>query len=147
LEKSPTRIVEGWASNGNVNSHGYSLNPRGCAVTLPAPLLVSHGKTNRGAKVPDEQAAVGEIFEARCSERGVYIRAAVWNTRAGDHAWERVRSGEYGAFSGAAMNGKSLVLRGVSGGNGFYDQWRLKEVSLCPEGACPGAVVTRFYEA
>lgn len=146
LEKSPTRIVEGWASTGRVSTNNQAVNTKTCIVSLPTPLCVSHGRLQDGKKVTAKQGAVGEIFEATCSDEGVYIKAAIWNTKAGDHAWRLVQDGTLKELSIAARDGSS-TLNGVVRGVRYYDKWALSEVSLCPKGACPGAVVTRFYAA
>lgn len=134
-----TRIIAGIASTPTVNSHGCSLSSRGCMVRLPTPLLFSHGfvgdtRNKASANVSDLQ--IGEIFYVRKSPESVFVKAHVWNTDAGNFAWQLIQSGEARCFSGAADQ-KSLRLRGVVDGHEFYDEWTLSEVSVCRKGANP----------
>ena len=115
------------------------MSSRGCMIRLPAPLLFAHGHvgdTRNKASSRNADMQIGEIFYFRKSAESIFIKAHVWNTEAGNHAWQLIQSGEARCFSGAA-DPKSMRLRGVVDGHSFYDAWDLSEVSVCRQGANP----------
>jgi hypothetical protein len=129
LLEPPTghRMIRGIASTGRVNGHGYSLDPRGCMIQLPFPILSDH------AWGPP----IGEVILARKSQDGVFIHGVVHeDSLAADHAWKLICDGKLVGLSGAFAP-DSLRLAGVVDGCKFYDRWRLAEVSLCRKGANP----------
>jgi hypothetical protein len=135
------RRIEGFASTSTVNSHGYSLNPRGCHISLPVPLWFSHaraanGQTRRVSSARGESVAIGTVYYARTSTEGIWVKAIVDDSIAGDHAWRLIESGEVRCFSGAAAP-SSLRVKGIVDGVTYYDAWTLSEVSVCPKGANP----------
>lgn len=139
LEKTGKRTIQGVASTGTVNSHKYSMDPRGCEIKFPIPLLFAHGQytartTKEIVEARAEEARIGEIVLVRRSSEQIFVRGVLDDTLAGDAAWKLILSGEARCFSGA---GKDMRLRGVVDGIRYYDCWKLYEVSVCRRGANP----------
>ena len=130
LDRPPrgSRLIHGIASSDAINSHTYALLAAGVEVDLPVPILFGH----KGHSAP-----IGEVFYARKGRGRLYIRAAIFDNAAGDHAWRLVESGEVRCLSGA---GRTLKLQGEVDGVRFYEKWKLVEVSLCRVGANPDSV-------
>lgn len=139
LERSGKRVIEGIASTGTLSSHGHSLNPKGCIVRLPVPLLFRHGfkKGSRELGYANVQdARIGDVVMVHKSKAAVIVRAIVDDSLAGDAAWELIESGKARCFSVSSMKG-SAKLKGIVDGNNYFDQWELEEVSVCFKGANP----------
>jgi len=124
------RLIHGTASSSTINEHGYSLIARGMTAILPVPILSNH--TGHGFPI-------GEVFFIRRSDAAVYVRAVIFDNDAGDYAWSLIRSGDLGCFSGAAAR-DGMKIQGVVDGKAFYDEWRLREVSICRRGANPDSI-------
>lgn len=140
IEKSGSRVIEGIASTGAMSSHGQVLNPRGCIVRFPIPLLFGHGfrkGTREYAYKRLEEARIGEITMVHKQPHAVLVRAVIDDSLAGDAAWEKIVCGEARCFSVGPANGK---LKGIVDGDKFFDEWTLKEVSVCFQGANPDCV-------
>ena len=124
------RMICGIASTPTINAHKYSLSSEGCVARLPIPVLSQH----EGDGKP-----IGEVVRLRKSRRHVYVEAIIFEGNvAADHAWRLIEAGELRALSGAMSNDpRTHRLQGIADGVSFYDQWMLKEVSICREGANP----------
>lgn len=145
LEKSATRMIHGTASTLTPNSHNYSLDPEGCRLTLPLPLLFGHGfidingnKRTKGYKNLEE-AAIGEVVYLKKSQRGIYFRAILFETKAADHAWNLIVSGEANAISAGPDPKEEIKMSGIVDGVKYYSGWTMHEVSVCRQGANPDA--------
>jgi hypothetical protein len=117
-------MIRGIASTPRVNSHGYALLSRGMRARFPVPLLSQH----KGAATP-----IGEVVLIRKRAEDIFVHAIVGESEAADYAWDLIERGETRAFSGAAASGAGV--QGVVDDKTFYDEWRLKEVSVCRTGA------------
>ncbi len=79
------RIIEGIASTPTPDRGGDSMDPAGAAFTLPMPFLWFH----------DAQNPIGEVFSAKVTPDGIYIKARVAKVSAPgrlkslvDEAWD-----------------------------------------------------------
>jgi len=125
-----SRRIRGIASTGTMNSHGYSLDPRGCMISLPVPILSGHS----------EGPPIGEVVVASKSAERIFIRGVIFEGNAArDYAWRLIKDGTLRRLSGACAPGSSR-LAGIVDGKKFYDRWQLGEVSLCRSGANPDCV-------
>jgi len=124
------RLIHGVASSSAINEHKYSLIAGGMTATLPVPILSNH----TGRECP-----IGEVFYVRRSGTKVYVRAALFDNDAADYAWSLIQCGDLRCFSGAAAR-DGLKIQGVVDGKTFYDEWRLREVSICRKGANPDSI-------
>lgn len=136
--RAPDRAAEGLlfhaiASRSVVNEHNYCLLARGCEVRFPIPVLWRH--RNRGR--------VGEVVEVRKYGDRIEVIGRIDDNEVGKIAWLEITTGKLAAVSGAA--GPNPRVQGVINETRYYDRWTLKEVSLCPRGACPGAVITKSW--
>lgn len=121
--RSTGRLIHGIASSSTINSHGYALRSAGAEMTLPLPLFSQH----------EMHKPFGEVFFARKSESRLYVRAEVFDTIAGNHAWDLIKSGETRCFSTGSKSLETAVVDGKK----FVDAWTLDEVSICRRGANP----------
>lgn len=142
IDKSGRRVIEGIASTGAMTTRDLAHNPKGCLVRFPVPLLFGHGYVNvNGARKRGyrrvEDARVGEVVMVLKRPDAVIVRAVIDDSLAGDAAWALIESGEARCFSVCASNNQ---LKGIVEGNKFYDEWTLKEVSVCFKGANPDCV-------
>jgi hypothetical protein len=139
IDKTGRRMIEGIASTGTLTSHGHSRNPKGCIVRLPVPLLFGHGfkkgTRERGYKNVQD-ARIGDVVMVCKSKTAITVRAVLDDSLAGDAAWELIESGEARCFSVDSINGKT-TMKGIVNGHPYFDQWELKEVSVCFKGANP----------
>lgn len=139
IDKTGKRMIEGIASTGAMSSHKHSLNPRGCIARLPIPLLFGHGfkkDTRQYAFKTLESARIGEVVALQKSKEAVTVRAILDDSLAADAAWGLIESGKARCFSVAVLEG-SDKMKGVVDGNLYFDQWELREVSVCFKGANP----------
>ena len=122
------RRIHGIASTPMIDSHNSSLSSAGCMVRFPIPLLSSHSKFGK---------AIGDVTLVRRCERQIFIQANIHENAAGDYAWGLIQDGELACLSvGPADSRLQAEVDGVK----FYDQWRLKEVSICRKGANPDCI-------
>jgi hypothetical protein len=139
VHRTGSRMIEGIASTGTVSKNNQSLNPKGCVVRVPIPLLFRHGFKHASREVVTtklEDARIGEVFMVRKSKEHVMVRALLDNTLAGAAAWELIESGRARCFSVSVKPG-TAVMKGVIDGTRYYDQWEMDEVSVCFGGANP----------
>jgi hypothetical protein len=121
------RIIEGIASTSTFNSHGYALKAAGCFIRLPVPVLWRH----------QANFHIGEVTAAWKSDRGIEVRCEIFRTRAANEAWHEIKSGNALCFSGAASDlHRSSAMR-MQSEKSLFLEWRLKEVSVCFQGANP----------
>jgi hypothetical protein len=120
------RMIRGIASTPRINSHGYALLSRGMRARFPVPLLSQH----EGHSTP-----IGEVTLIRKRAEDIFVHAVIGASEAADHAWDLIERGETRAFSGASAPGARV--QGIVDGKTFYDEWTLKEVSVCRAGANP----------
>jgi len=128
--RATDRLIHGLASSSTINEHDYALIARGMTAVLPLPVLSVH----TGHECP-----LGQVFYIRANASKVYIRAQIFDTDAGDYAWNLIQCGDLRAFSGAAAR-DSMKLQGVVEKKKFYSEWRLGEVSICRKGANPDSI-------
>ena len=122
------RIIEGIASDGSVNSHGFSLAPAGAMWTAPLPLLWAH----------DWRTPLGEVVEIELIRNKLRFRARVATgvLPHADAAWHRISTGAaLGISTGHDWLGvDQRPLRGGKLGSHF-DAWHVAELSVC-NGLC-----------
>jgi hypothetical protein len=137
--KTGARMIHGCASSPAMTSHkqSQSLSSEGCRFKLPVPLLAGHGRVE-GHSASLEQAKIGDVVWITKTPTGIFIRAVLAEGMAADHAWKLIVAGEYRALSVSSLPG-SATLKGVVDGIRFYDEWTLREVSICRKGANPDA--------
>jgi hypothetical protein len=121
------RMIHGIATTPTVSSNMCSVSSEGCTVRLPTPLFCDH---DNGLQ------PIGSVFHFRKSSAKIYVRATIDEGRAAaDYAWKLIQLRELTCLSVATENGAQIdaVVDGVR----FYKAWRLKEVSVCRQGANP----------
>lgn len=122
------RRIHGIASTPTITSNNGSKSSAGCMVRFPIPLLSSHSKFGK---------AIGDVTLVRRGERDIYVQADIHENPAGNYAWRLIQDGELATLSVGAAD---MHLQAEVDGVKFYDRWRLKEVSICRNGANPDCV-------
>lgn len=126
--KTRPRLIAGIASTSTINGHNDALLSRGCKIKMPIPVLSQH----QGLAAP-----IGEAVLVRKREREIFVICSILEgNEAADHCWDLIERGETLSFSGAADT-EGLRLQGHVDGKRFFDEWRLKEISICRAGANP----------
>jgi hypothetical protein len=119
------RMVHGIASTPTITTNNHSLSSAGCEIDFPIPLLCSH----------EELGSIGEVVMLRRSPREIYAICALHDDNlAANYAWSLVEQGTLRAFSVASERSK---IDGSVLGTRFYGEWKLREISLCKQGANP----------
>ena len=135
---SRRRHIRGIASTARVCDDKDSLGSSGCLLSLPLPLLFDHGFVGKKAASTDiHRMRIGELVLLQKSAQMVLIEAVMDDSRAADHAWSLIESGECRCLS---ILSEDRDLSGVVDGIRFYDRWTLKEVSVCRSGKNPDAM-------
>jgi hypothetical protein len=117
------RLIHGIASTPAINSNRVSRASRGCRVRFPLPLFCTHAEVGE---------PIGDVVSVRLSEREIYARAEIFSNRAGDYAWKLIEDGELRCFSAGSADNK---VQGVVDGIKFISSWRMRELSICRQGA------------
>ncbi|MCZ4091684.1 hypothetical protein [Sinorhizobium psoraleae] len=122
------RMIEGVASTPRPSVSGIgnplALSSRGAMAQLPIPLMFAHAKGE----------AIGEVVLLRKSAEHIFVKAVIWQTEACDHAWRLIEAGEARAFS--VLSGDQVFGATVDGYT-HVKSWRIREVSVCRQGANP----------
>lgn len=118
------RIIEGIASTISVDSHKTTIDPAGVQFKLPLPLLLHH----------DHEKPVGEVFEAKVTNRGVEFKAKIFKAEESsklkerlDEAWESVK---IGLIRGVSVGFSSVEVEKRKGVVAHFKKWLWRELSL-----------------
>lgn len=136
---SRRRMLMGVVSTDSPDSHHVSLNPMGCVLQLPLPLLAGHGLKDKRSDSSLDRERIGEVIWIQKSAREIAIGAVLDNSRAADAAWGQILAGELKALSHEL---RDVEWRGVVGGVRYVEAWRMIEVSVCQSGSNPDAKFT-----
>jgi HK97 family phage prohead protease len=132
------REIEGWASAPSTDRQGDIVEPLGAKFQLPLPLLIDH----------DHHQAVGEVFEATPTPKGIRFRARIMKIAEPgaakdlvDYAWALVRSGLRKTVS---IGFRGIDVDVLPTGGYHWKSWDWYELSLVAVPAQPDAKVTGF---
>ena len=121
--------IEGTCSTSAIDTHGAVLHPAGMELEgLPLPLLFDH----------DEKKKLGEIVWLRRTAHAIFVRAVIDDHQV--YAWDAIQAGELSSLS-VRLDRLSHERRDADGID-HVDRWRLREISVVPQGANPEA---RFW--
>jgi len=151
FEQEPEgRKVWGTATTPTITSNRQSSNPRGCIARIPTPLLFGHARVTdadgKEHRLTDEQAEIGLVYGIEKTAAALKFKAVLHDSLAADHAWKLIESGEVRCVSIGHLQSPATKIRGAVDGVKFYDEWVLRELSLCRQGANPDAVIAGFAE-
>ena len=124
------RVIEGIATTGIRNKHGYILDPHGAEFTMPVPLLLSHNWLR----------PIGRVTKASRSPAGLKFTAQIANAKLAWVAdvWDDIKTGAFPAVSLDATNARPLAS------DLFF--WHWEELSVCEAGANPDALIWTVKE-
>src|SRR5262252_4881988 len=85
------RTIQGYASTSRLNRNGQAFDPMGLeSPHLPVAIFIDH---------QTDEDPVGEVIFLRRSHEGIFVRAKIFRTPAGNEAWRRIECGEFHSFS------------------------------------------------
>lgn len=130
------REIEGWATRPEVDRVGDIVEPMGCKMAVPMPLLWAHRH--------DEP--VGHVIHAKASKDGISIRARIAKiAEAGplkdsiDRAWQAVKAG---LVQGLSIGFKPREFEPIENGGYRYTKSDIYELSLVVVPALASATIT-----
>ncbi|MGX7952427.1 HK97 family phage prohead protease [Tsuneonella sp. HG249] len=129
------RIIEGWATKPEPDRVGDIVESKGASFRLPLPLLMDH----------DHTAAVGDVFDATVSDRGIRFKAKIARvTEPGaikdlcDSAWSAAKAGLRRAVS---IGFRPLDMEPLPSGGMRFRKWDWYELSMVSVPALASATI------
>jgi HK97 family phage prohead protease len=133
---SDQRMIEGWASKPEVDRLGDIVEPLGCAMKIPFPLLWAH----------KHDEPVGHVIDANATNDGIAIRARIARIPDPgplkdlvDKAWQAVKAG---LCQGLSIGFKPREYEPLEGGGLRFTKADIYELSLVVIPACASATIT-----
>ena len=130
------RTIEGWASRPEVDRVGDIIDPMGCNLKVPMPLLWAHRH--------DEP--VGHVVAAKASKDGIKISAKLARILepgplkdSVDKAWQAVKAG---LVQGLSIGFKPREYEPLDDGGYRFTKTDIYELSLVVIPACASATIT-----
>lgn len=135
------RTIEGWATTPEIDRIGDSVDPMGCSLKMPMPLLWAHRH--------DEP--VGHVLAADVTKKGISIRARIAKIAepgplkdSVDRAWQAVKAG---LVQGLSIGFRPREFEPIENGGLRFTKSDIYELSLVVVPACASATITAIKSA
>jgi hypothetical protein len=130
------RVVSGLACSGAIIHDEVAFAPMGCELSLP-PIWFAHEKGKGDvSRLMSRSHRIGETISLMKTPLGVYYEAAIDETPGGNYAWNLISTAHARSSSGGFA---TLEIASLVNGIRFVGRWRFNEISICTNGADPGA--------